>query len=38
MHAHRARRDLLGDLAYSRGDRGERVDFITIYDGPTRSR
>jgi methylamine dehydrogenase heavy chain len=32
MHAHRRGEIYSVDLAYSRGDRGERVDFITIYD------
>jgi methylamine dehydrogenase heavy chain len=32
MHAHRRGEIYSADLAYSRGDRGDRVDFITIYD------
>ena len=37
MHAHRRGEIYSADLAYSRGDRGERVDFITIYDDRTLS-
>jgi methylamine dehydrogenase heavy chain len=37
MHAHRRGEIYSVDLAYSRGDRGERTDFITIYDDRTLS-
>jgi methylamine dehydrogenase heavy chain len=37
MHAHHRGEIYSVDLAYSRGDRGERVDFITIYDDRTLS-
>jgi methylamine dehydrogenase heavy chain len=35
MHAHERGEIYSADLAYSRGRRGERVDFITIYDDRT---
>jgi methylamine dehydrogenase heavy chain len=37
LHAHRRGEIYSVDLAYSRGDRGDRVDFITIYDDRTLS-
>ena len=37
MHAHRRGEIYSADLAYSRGDRGDRVDFVTIYDDRTLS-
>jgi methylamine dehydrogenase heavy chain len=35
LHSHRRGEIYSADLAYSRGDRGERVDFVTIYDDKT---
>jgi methylamine dehydrogenase heavy chain len=37
LHAHRRGEIYSADLAYSRGDRGERTDFVTIYDDQTLS-
>ena len=37
MHAHRRGEIYSADIAYSRGRRGDRVDFITIYDDRTLS-
>ncbi|HKA14573.1 MAG TPA: amine dehydrogenase large subunit [Myxococcota bacterium] len=37
LHAHRRGEIYSADLAYARGDRGERTDFITIYDDRTLS-
>src|SRR5262249_49929970 len=35
FHAHRRGEVYSADLGYSRGDRGDRTDFITIYDDKT---
>ena len=35
LHAHRRGEIYVAELAYSRGSRGERTDFITIYDDRT---
>ena len=35
LHAHGRGEIYSADIAYSRGSRGERVDFVTIYDDRT---